>query len=136
MATATHFLNVDLDIYSRRDLGALVERLGKKVHVLFAGREGRRYCAHLEIVGEATTPDSTIRMFCRLIESLPVAERSLWDAATVRSFSIGIQAGTVPNPCDFRVHAETLRRAAELGAQIVFTVYPYEQTGFGEVSGA
>jgi|HubBroStandDraft_1064217.scaffolds.fasta_scaffold373939_2 hypothetical protein len=40
---ATEFLNVDLDIYSRFDLQPLVKALGKKVIILYVGRERRKY---------------------------------------------------------------------------------------------
>ncbi len=73
--SATH-LNVDLDIYSRRDLQPLVKAFGSKVIVLHVGRERRKYSAHLEIAGLTKTADSTTWAFCRLIERLPERERS------------------------------------------------------------
>jgi hypothetical protein len=44
----THFLNVDLDIYSTRDLQPLVTALGTTIIVLHVGRFKRTYGAHLE----------------------------------------------------------------------------------------
>ncbi len=120
----THFLNVDLDIYSRSDLQPIVQALGKNAIALYVGRERGGYSAHLEISKSAKTPDSTIRIFCELIQALPKPERDLWNAAGVRSFSIGIQAGRQPNPCDMTIRAETVQAVAELAAQIVITVYP------------
>jgi hypothetical protein len=119
----THFLNVELDMYSKCDLRPLVDQLGRKVIVLFSGREKRKFSAHLEIAGHARTADATIRAFCRLIENLPVAERKMWDAASIRSFSIGIQAEIGSPVRDFRIARETLAVASNLGAEIVFTVY-------------
>ena len=49
-AAGTHFLNVDLDIYSARALQRLVTALGKTVIVLHIGRIRRTYGAHLEVV--------------------------------------------------------------------------------------
>lgn len=120
----THFLNVDLDIYSRVDLQPLVNALGKKVSALYVGRDGSSYCAHLEIAKITKTVDSTIRALCGLIQALPTAERHLWNAARVRSFSVGIQAGRQPNPCDFAIGAKTVKTVSELSAQIVLTLYP------------
>jgi hypothetical protein len=51
----------------------------------------------------------------------------MWDAAKGRDFSIGIQAGTHPNPCDFAIEAKTLNAVSELGARIVLTIYPFEK---------
>jgi hypothetical protein len=92
-SSETHFLNVDLDIYSKHDLSPLVKCFGKKVVVLHAGVEHRNYSAHLEIAKLTRTADSIIRAFCKLVDALPERERALWNNATVRSFSIGIQAG-------------------------------------------
>lgn len=127
MATApvldTHFLNVDLDIFSRRDLQPLVGRFGRKVHVLFVGRERGRFSAHIEVAKRITTADSTIRAFCRLICSLPEAERQIWDAAIVRSFSIGVQAEAGSPVRDFQVSQGTVTAVSNVGAEIVLTVY-------------
>ena len=122
----THFLNVDLDIYSKRDLQPLVDRLGRKVIALYVGRDRGKYSAHLEVAKNTKTADSTIRAFCGLIEDLPKPERSLWNTATVRSFSIGIQAGTQPNSCDFTIRPGTIRAISDTGSQIVLTIYAPE----------
>jgi len=124
--SATHFLNVDLDIYSKRDLKPLVERLGPKVFALYFGREHGKFCAHLEVVKNVRTADAAIRAFCSLIEGLPKPARALWNAATVRSFSIGIQAGTQPNTCDFTIRPKTVEAVSRVGAQIVLTIYAPE----------
>jgi hypothetical protein len=125
--TATHFLNVDLDIHSSRDLQALVTNLGQKVIVLYAGRIKRTYRAHLELAKITKTADATIRCFCALIKALPRVDRDLWNSAKVRDLNIGVQAGTQPHSCEFVVALETFKAAHELGARIVFTVYAPEQ---------
>ena len=123
----THFLNVDLDIYSNRDLHPLVKRLGRKVIVLHLGRERGQFSAHLEQnIVRGRTADSAIRAFCRLIEKLPPAERVLWNTAAVRSFSIGIQAGARPNPRDFTIRPKTVQAVSAVGADIVITIYAPE----------
>jgi hypothetical protein len=126
---AAQFLNVDLDVYSRSDLQPLVNRFGKKVIALYVGRERRRYSAHLELARYQRKPaaDSTIRAFCTLIRALPKRERELWNGATRREFSVGVQAGLRPFACDFRIEAQTVKAVAELGAAIVLTVYGPER---------
>jgi|HubBroStandDraft_6_1064221.scaffolds.fasta_scaffold472669_2 hypothetical protein len=124
----TEFLNVDLDIYSKHDLQPLIERLGRKVHVLYVGRERGKYSAHLEVAKNTKTADSTLRAFCRLIEDLPKPERSLWNTAAVRSFSIGIQAGAEPYACDFTIRPATVQATSNVRAQIVLTIYAPETT--------
>ncbi len=100
--------------------------LGEKVNVLYVGRIGRTYCAHLELAKITKTADATIRGFCALIEGLPKAQRDLWNAAKKRDFNIGVQAGTQPFSRDFALAEETLKAACKLGARIVFTVYAPE----------
>ena len=119
----THFLNVDLDIYSKRDLQPLVDRLGRKVFVNYVGRERGKFSAHLEVAKIPTTADAAIRAFCRLIGDLPEPERKIWDAAIVRSFSIGVQAGRRTPVRDFQVRQSTVAQVSEVGAEIVLTVY-------------
>jgi hypothetical protein len=133
----THFLNVDLDLYSKRDLQPLVTALGRKVITLHIGRIRRTYCAHLELAKVTKTADSTVRAFCALIEALPRTRRGLWNAAKVRDFNIGVQAAAQPFSCEFALAAETAKAAHELGARIVFTVYapeePRKRVGKGRV---
>ena len=124
----TEFLNVDLDIYSKHDLQPLVDRLGKKAPPLYVGRERGKYSAHLELAKYIQTPNSTIRAFCRLIEDLPKPERSLWNKATLRSFSIGIQAGTQPRSTDLTLRPATVRAISDVGAEIVLTIYAPKAT--------
>ena len=119
----THFLNVDLDIYSKRDLQPLVDRLGHKVRVLFAGREKNKFSAHLEIASNPNTADATIRAFCRLLDDLPQLERKIWDVAIVRSFSVGVQAEIGSPVRDFQIKQGTVTAAANVGAEIVLTIY-------------
>ncbi len=119
----THFLNVDLDIQSKRDLQQLVEHLQPKVIVLFVGKVRRKYEAHLEIAGATTTPDQAIRAFCRLIGNLPKAERKIWNAAAIRSFSIGVEAVIGSSVQDFKVRQETVTAVSEISGEIVLTVY-------------
>ncbi len=126
MSPTTQFPNVDLDIYSKHDLQPLVKCLGRRALVLYAGRERGKFSAHLEVAKRALNADSTIRAFCELIEQLPKPERTLWNAAAVRSFSIGIQAGSRPSSRDFAIRPETVRAVSALGAEIVITIYAPE----------
>jgi hypothetical protein len=126
-AADTHFLNVDLDIYSTCDLQPLLTALGTTVIVLQIGRIKRTYGAHLEVAKLTKNADATIREFCSLIKCLPRPERQLWNAAKIRDFNIGIQARLQPFCTEFALEAETVRATSELGARIVFSVYAPEK---------
>ncbi len=126
----TQFLNVDLEVDSASDLRPLVSAFGKKVFVLRCDRYKRTYGARLEVAPATPilTADATIREFCRLIERLPVEARRDWEKAKMRSFSIGIQAGFEPGTLDFPISPDTVRRAAQLNAGIVVTVYAAQKS--------
>ena len=120
----THFLNVDLDIYSRSDLRPLVATLGERVLVLFEGCIKRTYRAHVELSRVTKTPDATIKSFCSLISAMRRPSRDLWNRALRRDFNIGIQAEPAPPySCEFALAPETIKAASQLGAGIVFTIY-------------
>ena len=127
-AADTHFLNVDLDIYSARDLQPLVTALGTTAIVLHVGRARRTYGAHLEVAKRTRNADATIREFCSLIKGLPRPERQLWKTAKTRDFNIGIQAGLRPFCTEFALEAETVRATSDLDARILFSVYAPEKT--------
>ena len=125
----THFLNVDLEISSTLNLAPLLAAWGKSVFILHADRVKWTYRVFLEIGRIPKSADQVIRVFCKLIESLPRAERKIWDSASKRDFSIGIAAGLTPSACDFTLSPKTVRVVADVGARIVFTVYGAERTG-------
>jgi len=120
----TTFLNVDLDVTSRSRLESLVEAFGSQVHVLYVGREGTRYAAHLELADASpASADFAIRALAVLVKRLPQAKRKLWDRAQYREFNIGIQAGLSPKSYELRLRPETLKRVASVGGRVGITVY-------------
>ena len=119
----TTFLNVDLDIWSRSPLDALVKAFGRQAFALHVGKDGRGYVAHLELAAESTDPDRLITRFVRLVERLPRSERRVWDRARVREFNVGIQAAAGPASYELRLAHPTVRAAARVNASIGITVY-------------
>lgn len=119
----TMFLNVDLDVWSRSPLDALVKALGRQVYSLYAGRDGRRHVAHLELDIQSQDPDRLITRFVKLVKRLPPAERRLWDSAHRREFNIGIQAALGPASYELHLDPATLKAAADVHATIGVTVY-------------
>lgn len=122
----TRFLNVDLDIWSTSPLQPLVKAFGPKVFALHVGKETRRrHGAHLELAGGADrqNPDELIGRFVKLVKRLPRSARRSWNRASVREFSIGVQAATKPFSYELRLQPKTLRAAASVNARVVLTVY-------------
>jgi len=69
----TRFLNVDLDIISRVPLNAVVEAFGKMAFVLYVGRRGRLYSAHVEMSdsGYRDNAEQLIQRLAKLVKKLP-----------------------------------------------------------------
>ncbi len=122
---ATHFLNVDLELKSRADLGPLLAALDKTTVVLHTRKERGMHYASLELYefSKYTKPETCIARFVQLVRRLPPTARRLWDRALQRRFDIGIEA--VPNGGTYASHVTvaTLRGAAEVCAEIAVTVY-------------
>jgi hypothetical protein len=127
----TRLLNVDLDIWAKAPLDDLVRAFGRRVFVLHAGREGRRYAAHLELAREGASrgADALIRRFVALVRRLPPKARALWNRARRRDFNVGIQAASNPYSYELPLEVSTVRAAASVDARVVFTVYGAESKG-------
>ena len=122
----TTFLNVDLDLWSATSLDPLIHALGRRVIVLHAGKEGRRYRAHLELAAMARDADRVIHRFVTLVDGLPRAARASWNRAQSREFNIGIQAAAKPHQYDVGLRPETVRAMARINARLGVTVYAAE----------
>jgi hypothetical protein len=123
---STHFINVELDLWSRWPLDAFAEALPRRVSRHYVGCEGRIYGAHFG-PGFPRTADSGIRMFLRVLRSLPRSAMKEWKRAHRREFNIGIQGGLRPHAPEFRVGADTLAAVSALNASLVVTVYAAER---------
>ena len=119
----TEFLNVDLDIYSRRSLKPLVRAFGEQVIVLYLGRERQDYVAHLELADQPKAADRAVRDFGNLVNRLTSAQRKIWNTAIARSFNIGIQAASKAKPFEIELSPRTIRVLCSLNAGVAFTVY-------------
>ena len=130
----THFIVVDLDVFSRRRLTALAKALegaavrNATVSVLYEGpQDRRRYSARFEINRwpEAGV-DWQIQTLIALIKKLPKQARVLWEGAQSKEFNIGIEAGLEPRSREFKLSPRTVARVAEVDATIAITVYAPE----------
>jgi hypothetical protein len=118
------FLNIDVDVRSRRSLAPLAEawawaqRPFQDFHWLVSSARGR-----------GTTADAKARELVRQINALPERARRAWDLASTRTFDIGVQAGRGPRiPFEeVTLAPETLARVASIRAPIQVTVYPPER---------
>ncbi len=119
----TTFLNVDLRIYAKSDLQPLVDAMGNKITKLYVGREKRMFTAQLELAIQPKSPESAIRIFCKLIQGLPHEARILWDASRVREFDIGIEAPRNAKFYWFSIAPKVIKASSEINTFIVVTIY-------------
>ena len=126
---STEFLNVDLEVFSRERLEVFVSGLGRAVHVLHEGRWGRRRYAACLGCGEVIrqTPDQIIKGWFGL-KKMPRAAKHLWAGAQTRRFNVGIQAAFKPRSFELPLRPATITAVADVGAQLLITVYAPEPT--------
>jgi hypothetical protein len=123
--TKTHFLNVDLDVWSRSRLEKLAEALEPRLSVLYVGSEGKRHGAHFEFNGKRFDTDATYKVLhlLKAVEQLPARARRIWQDASVRELNVGVQAAGKPHSFEVRLSPKAVEAAARAGAGIVLTVY-------------
>lgn len=121
--TRTHFLNVDLDLVAKQDLAELVRAFEPGAHALHCMPTEEGYMANLELSTQPSEPEAAIHDFVGLIEKLAPEARGLWNAASKRDFSIGVEAGSLPSNFELALTPAVLKLAAEVGARITFVVY-------------
>jgi hypothetical protein len=136
LTPTTEFLNVDLDIRSRRSVAPLLK-------VWPSAQTPDRKPGHAPrwalVSGSSykKSADRVVRDLIALVDSLPPQARRCWTAASSRVFDIGIQAGLAPrNFEDVRLSPATLRAVARVKGTVVVTVYaPYREPSWLEARG-
>lgn len=122
------FLNIDLDVRSRRSLAPLASAWPRAYQPLIA--EGRLNARWLILNPQtvAETAEAAAKQLLLHVAKLRGDARQCWRQAHRRMFDIGVQAGGPGRAFeDVRLTADTLRRIAAAGAQIQVTVYPAER---------
>jgi len=124
---AAEFLNIDLDVRSRRSLAPLVAAWPWSYRPLIA--EGRPHPRWLILSpGVVKNAEAAAKKLLQHIRSLRGDALLCWKQAHRRVFDIGVQAGGPGRSFEeVRLTPETLRRVAAAGAHIQLTVYPAEQ---------
>jgi hypothetical protein len=116
------FLNVDVDVRSRKPLDPLVAALDGKCSVHYLGRHSRRYWAHFAPYSPKSAEEA-IKFLSRTLGALPTTARRLWSNADERVFDVGIQAGLRPHPSEFLLSEAAVASIVRLGGSVRVTVY-------------
>jgi len=128
---ALQFINVDLDIESKKSLDYLCLELSSfEIHHLHCGPSDRGFFARLECAngGESCEPDSVICKFCDALESLDDRATNEWKSARLRCFDLGFETSGSDLCCQSFLRHKTLSRVVALGASIAYTAYPRDQS--------
>jgi hypothetical protein len=131
---ATEFLNVDLDVFATFDLSVLVSALEPAATPLYCGGPEDGYRASLEVDFQPDDPEQAIRAFIALIDGLPAETRALWDGASRRDFSIGVEVGTAAPALELTLPPALLRSVVGVGATVTLVVYAADRQNEREVA--
>ena len=122
------FLNVDVDVRSRKPLDPFVAALGGKCSVHYMGRHSRRYWAHFAPYSPKSA-EAAIQFLGRTLGGLPTTARRLWFGADERVFDIGFQAGVRPHSSEFLLSEAAMATIVRLRGSVRVTVYPARSPG-------
>lgn len=133
MGEKVHFANVQLEIESEMDLTPIVDFLGDRVSIHFHGRwNASRNLLSLSLADvpwrEVRAAELTVSALSDLVEGMPEDIRGLWDVAVSRRFDVGYESGSEGAELQSRFEAGTLERLSELGAELVITIYPLQES--------
>jgi hypothetical protein len=120
------FLNIDLDVRSRRSLAPLAAAWPSPLQRFVPlGRSNSRWLI-LNSFGRGKGAEATAKELLEHIAALRGDARRCWKDAHRRVFDIGVQAGGPDRRAfeEVRLTAKTLGRIAAAGAEVHITVYP------------
>jgi hypothetical protein len=125
----THFINVDLDVYSTKSLKALADAMERASAItMHCGRIAPgEYRASFELGSSPRSADTGIRGLVRLVRGLPPPAVKLWETATLRDFAVGIDAGHRPFSFTSAIKPTTVAAVANLRAQISYVIYSLQE---------
>lgn len=116
---------------SKENLQHLIDEFGDDVCILFHDRlQDECDFASLEISldkiasGIYGEVEETLKAFCSIIENLSSDSRRIWNNCEEKIFDIGFESGNTENSFNAKIEIETIKRIAEIGANIVITIYP------------
>jgi hypothetical protein len=129
-----HFLNVDLQVKSRRDLSEFTREMDRKAFCLTYHKYRGVFFANYEVKIIPRSAETIMKAFCRILENLSPAAAAAWRHASSKVFDFGFQSGDEYHepanpfrPYTLDLSPETLTRMAKLKAGIRITLYPLDR---------
>lgn len=123
------YLNTDLELTSRHDLGPLVaaleaSRLETLHHKRVAPDVDR---ASFEAPGRQSDPESTLVALLDVIEALDAQARTLWNSCQSRVFDLGFASGRASPSLHLALTPATLARVVAVGGALAVSIYPVDE---------
>jgi len=116
------FLNIDLDIESKKDASLIAKEFGKRVTTMRSEFYEGLYCASFET--GYLEENEIIEEYISLINSLSSDAKSLWNNCTKRVFDFGYSGGREPNNFHSTISENSINLLASVGGSVVVTIYP------------
>jgi hypothetical protein len=117
------FINIDLEVRSRRSLAPLLAEWPWAQTPTRKGTEAPRFLTFSDR-SNSRTADRTVLALVDLVEALPRRARRSWDQATSRTFDIGMQASDGPRSLAIPLGPQAVQAIARVSGRINVTVYP------------
>lgn len=116
----TGFINVDLEVrLGKKPRASLIRFLSARLLPMHS-EKGLATFEHHE---SPISAEQGIMQLVEVLQSLPREPRMQWGLCERRVMNIGVQAGLAEHQALFRVGARALRAVADLGAEVVLTIY-------------
>lgn len=126
---AVQYLNVDLEIESPRSLSHILQEFSESgISCLGYFETGRGHFANFEVTALPSDPNSIVSEFCDDIEGFREDAAAAWAGAHRRTFDVGFDSDRSAGCSRFEIKADTVRRAATLGASLRVTIYRLSDT--------
>ncbi|MCY4376689.1 MAG: hypothetical protein OXC31_23295 [Spirochaetaceae bacterium] len=126
---AVQYLNVDLEIEGPRPLGHILQEFSESgISCLGCFETRRGHFANFEVTALPSDANSIVSEFCDAIEGFREDAEATWAGAHRRTFDMGLDSDGSAGCSRFELKADTVRRAAELGASLGITIYSLSDT--------
>jgi hypothetical protein len=125
MSLETRYITVDLVVRGNGETNMLASALEAKGYVVVRQDcdDGNKWHLNVSCPYVVDEPDTCILRCCADLESLTEGAKEEWRQANFREFSIGYETGERPFCFENHIGADTLGRAARLGAGIGIVLY-------------
>ena len=127
------FLNADLDIESNIDISLLVKEISTKATVFRHEYKAGVHFASLETYECETEENVIISEYKSIVTSFSSEAKAQWESCHKKIFDFGYSGGNKPKNFYSNISKESIAAIAELGAEMVITIYPMERNIYKEI---